>query len=314
MTASLRKSNPIERPIFMIGAPRSGTTLIADIVSFHEDLGWFSNYCARYHRYPQAAALSRLVDIPLVGNLLRGKEASGGKNRWKSRLPYPREAYSIWDHYCRPGFSIEYLFNLRPTPKEKDDIRSFIHKVLRYQGKKRFFNKMTGPARIGYLSEIFPDACFIHIIRDPRAVVSSLLNVHFWINYGGYDSPWWKNGLVDDYARMWKASGENPSVLAAVQWRQIIEHARCEVEALADSSITYMEVKYEDFTAHPETGLEEILKSAGLSPSRRVEFNLKNRTTLKDMNFKFKKNLSPADIAAIEAATRPTAADLGYLQ
>ena len=34
----------ILKPIFIVGAPRSGTTLLYDLLAQHPTLGWFSNY------------------------------------------------------------------------------------------------------------------------------------------------------------------------------------------------------------------------------------------------------------------------------
>ncbi|NNG00352.1 MAG: sulfotransferase [Desulfobacteraceae bacterium] len=302
----------VEKPIFIIGAPRSGTTLIADLIAFHEDLGWFSNYFAAHRKYPAVSILNRLVDIPKIGHLLRGKEVHRKRDKFKEKLPYPREAYSIWDLYTRPDFSKDYLMGQKPSGDEKRNITGVIHKVLGYQCKNRFFNKMTGPARIGYLSGLFPDACYVHIIRDPRAVVSSLLKVNFWVRNGGLDAPWWQNGLREEYLNVWKDSGRNPAVLAAVQWRQIIENARHETGFGTHERKKYIEIKYETFLEDPENTINEILKFCGLTKSNKVYENLKKRVRIKNMNYKFHDNLSHEDIDAVESVTRFVSKKLGY--
>ena len=39
-----------EKPIFFIGVPRSGTTIIYEQFSKHSDLAWLSNFSAKYPR------------------------------------------------------------------------------------------------------------------------------------------------------------------------------------------------------------------------------------------------------------------------
>lgn len=302
----------IKKPLFIIGVPRSGTTLVADLISHHEDLAWFSNHFANHPRLPQLSFLNRLTDIPGIGPYLRGKERRGRKGRFRAELPYPREAYSVWDTYARAAFSNDYLLSTQPTQDEKDAIHQVIRSVLKYHGKTRFFNKMTGPARIGYLSGLFPDARFVHIIRDPRAVVSSLLKVRFWRKNGGFESPWWQNGLNASYLEAWQNSGHDPAVLAALQWRQIIEHSRSEVKQCNDKPIAYVEVTYEAFIEDPETVIGQILKFAELPSSRKIGTVLNKRTKVKNMNYKFMTHLAPEAVRSIETSTVPLLAQLGY--
>ena len=171
---------------------------------------------------------------------------------------------------------------------------------------------MTGPARIGYLSEIFPDACFIHVIRDPRAVVSSLLKVHFWVTRAGLDTPWWKNGLSQDYMNIWLKEDKSPAVLAALQWKQIIEHAWDELKTVSEKKIRYIEINYEDFVAEPKNVIGKILDASELRLSDKVLRYIEEKIKIRNMNYKFRNNLTTKDIAAVESITRPIAKKIGY--
>jgi hypothetical protein len=44
----------------------------------------------------------------------------------------------------------------KATQHEIKRIRSFLSKQVKYQGKKRLIMKFTGPARLEYLTSIFP--------------------------------------------------------------------------------------------------------------------------------------------------------------
>ena len=185
--------------------PRSGTTVLSEAIAAHEDLGWISNYVNRLPMLPWLALFDRMADNSLTGGLLRGKKKQD-LNLWsffRKFLPHPDEALKFWQRFCGDKFLWDYLVNQSALPVEKDSLVKALHNILVLQGKKRLFTKLTGPPRIHYLSTIFPDAGFIHLLRDPRAVVSSLLRVNFWRFHGGLKKPWWKNGLPGEYLAEW---------------------------------------------------------------------------------------------------------------
>ena len=62
----------IRRPIFLIGMPRSGTSVLSESISLHEDLGCLSNYLNWFPSNPYLAFFHRFTDIPIVGWYLRG--------------------------------------------------------------------------------------------------------------------------------------------------------------------------------------------------------------------------------------------------
>ncbi|NIA11795.1 MAG: hypothetical protein GWP10_19240 [Nitrospiraceae bacterium] len=202
----------IHKPIFMIGMGRSGTTCISEAISLHKDLGWFSIYIQHFPTLPWLALLDRITTVPKIGWYLRGKKRQEGGlgSLIRKYLPYPSETYSVWTRFCGEKFAFDYLIGQTASEEEKRLIVTYLKKVLRYQGKKRFFGKFTGPPRIQYLNSIFSDAYYIHIVRDPRAVVSSLLKAKFWREGGGLVRPWWRNGLPDEYIREWEDSGRSP--------------------------------------------------------------------------------------------------------
>lgn len=154
---------------------RSGATIIFEAFSCHEYLGWLSNYSNRFSALPQVAFVHRLF----FG-------ARGQKKQWQKvslankLLPKPQEAYSVWKHLLGSKFRFTFLRNVKPTASEIDATHNYIRKLLISEGKLRFCAKFTGPPRIWFLNKLFPDAFFIDVIRDPRAVVASLLSVDFW--------------------------------------------------------------------------------------------------------------------------------------
>jgi hypothetical protein len=286
--------------------------VIAEILSAHEDVGWFPNYLNKLPSLPAVAFLSRLVDLPWIGHNLRGKkqQSSGLLSMISKYLPYSVEAFPVWRRCCGDKFLWEYLIHSNASQSERKCVQTLISNVLYFQDKSRFITKYTGPPKIHYMNSIFPDAIFIHVIRDPRAVVSSLLKVQFWSQGGGFTQPWWKNGLSAEFLQEWHRYGSSPSALAAVQWKQIIEIAWEEKSHLENER--YFEIRYEDFVEDPNRVIDDICHKVGLRPCNSLSAYIISSRKISDMNKKYLDHLTLSDIGTIEVICRATAAIVGY--
>ncbi len=91
----------------------------------------------------------------------------------------------------------------------------------RPEKRNRLLVKITGWPRLGYLHEIFPDAKFIHVVRDGRAVVNSLINVDWWDGWKGPQN--WRWGDLDlSQTDEWEKYGKSFVVLAGIQLKIIM--------------------------------------------------------------------------------------------
>jgi len=306
------RPSKVLRPIFLIGMPRSGTSALAEAISLHEELGWFSNYLNRFSSLPWLAVLDRITNISSIGWHLRGQKKQNRSLKALIRrcLPYCSEANPVWFRHCGEKFLWEYLNKEKATAEELDNITSCITKVLQYQQKSRFFTKFTGPPRIHYLDSIFRDAYFIHVIRDPRAVVSSLFKATFWKEGGGLVRPWWRRGLTDNDIEQWEASDRSPVVLNAVQWRRVVELTWEEKESIL--SERYLEIRYEDFVEEPHEALSMVFEKVGLKDSNVSHRYVSSIGGLINMNYKYREHLRVEEIAMIEKITGQTAKRVGY--
>lgn len=298
----------IKNPIFFIGVPRSGTTIIFEAFSTHEDLSWFSNWLWRYPNLPIVSLLSRIS----IFNTLRGEKRQGEMQTiFKKYLPYPSECYPVWESCCGSKFLYDFLINQKASESERNKITKIISNVIYYHGGLRFATKITGPSRIRYLESIFPDALFIHIIRDGRSVVNSLMNIDFWKKRGGYTNPWWDNGLTNEDDELLCRYNKSPLVLAAVQWRRIINIAREEAKGIPRSR--YYELKYEDFMNDPHVYMIKLFDFAGLKYSQRVRAYMNNRSKFQSKNYKYIKSMSNKDIKMLNGIMSNLLTILGYV-
>jgi hypothetical protein len=165
-------------------------------------------------------------------------------------------------------------------------------------------NKNTrNSRRIRYLKELFPDAVFIHVLRDPRATAASLVRVPWW-----RDMPlWWADHQTP---RQLTALGETDPILAAKHWRFVIQRLLADSEALPPKH--YLQVRYEEFIAAPSNVLAQILSFCELPWSDSVVKASTDRPLI-NKNTKFRDQFTPSELAVMTEIFGPLAGTLGYL-
>ncbi len=194
--------------IFVVGCPRSGTTWLQLLLSQHP-------------------AIATLQESHIFRDYL-----SPAFNQWRRDKQEKRE---------------EGLTSLMDWPAFIELWRQFAEQVLRVALQDKpdatFILEKT-PDHLYYgreILELFPDAYFVHIIRDPRAVVASLL----------------------DAGRSWaKQWAPRTSLPAAEMWRRAISQGRI----LGALTKRYTEVSYEQLLANPEIELGRVIELIGLRP------------------------------------------------
>jgi hypothetical protein len=287
------KVDPLKRPIFLVGCGRSGTTIVYELLCEHPDLAWFSNYAERWPAFPQLETLTRLRDI-------------GAIRRSRSRfVPLPVEGHDLWDR-CgpqEPRHRNAPLTEADVDAEHAQRVREIVTAHVKYHRGSRFINKNTRNSRRAlYLDAIFQDAMFVHVIRDPRAVVASLLAVHWWA-----DLPLWWN--EDRTTRALVAEGSKPEAVAAEHWVRSVERLLADARRLPTSR--YLEIRYEVFTESPETVLSSVCAFADLSFAPRLAESVRRRAVT-SQNTKYKSQFGDAELRTVEQIVAPLAARLGY--
>jgi hypothetical protein len=296
-------------PVFFIGFPRSGTTVIFEAFCRHQKLGWPSAYTEKFPTMPAVEGLRRLLDNSFFR--LTGRKSQYGNTRLGNRfLPQPHEAYRFWDLHTGVNFSRSFLREELVDAIRLKQVRDSVGQLLRWQGRPRFAAKLTGPPRIRFLDSVFPDCRFVHIIRDGRAAVHSLLHVKFWREKGGLEAPFWRGGLSVSQERDWSDNGRDPGELAALQWAAVLRAARNEARELGTGR--YCELRYEDFVASPHEHLREMYEFCDLDNSSAGHDYLDSQPTLENMNYKFRQDFSMAYIKSLSSLMQPLLGQLQY--
>ncbi|HEY6975518.1 MAG TPA: sulfotransferase [Chitinophagaceae bacterium] len=265
----------LEKPIIIFGSGRSGTTIISEIIFQHEDLAWHSNYQELFTRSTRINYLRRLFENRWWRLIKFWSFVGVSKNtrqKWGSYLNLlifnPIERYAFWEYITgsRINFSRGFLLGERATAEEKRRIRSHLARQVKYQGRKRLIIKFTGPARMEYLTSIFPDAIFVSITRDPIATVRSWLEVGFW-QTKGINRLWWVGAYTPEEEAEAEKLKNDPALITAFQYKKLMETTGQEAKKLG---VTLLEIRYEEFVRDPHMVIKRIMDFARLPPSKRV--------------------------------------------
>ena len=265
-----------ESPIFIVGSPRSGTTLMRQILDRHPALG----ICSETHF------------IPLV---YRRRRAFGDLSDPVKRKRAIDE-YLQSRHIQRARFNIDEL--TARLMRDATTYQAMFTSVLTYHaelhGKQRIGEKTPQHGLfLNILREWFPKSVIIHMVRDPRACVASMLQMP------------WARGSVISNARRWRKINE-----AARQFR---------------GQPGYLEVRYEVLVTDPVAELHKICsfvneeyspallvpdpnpnEAAGEKHSRSVKAVTPGRLEL------WRQQLTTAQIAQIDWTLGPSLERFGY--
>ncbi len=268
----------LNKPVFIIGTGRCGSTIFHRMMAHHPHLAWLSRYTATAPaKLNRSRRAMMALDSPMPGRLTR-------------KLVYPVEAYSFWERVS-PGFS-EPCRDLRAadvTPPVRARLQKTLPRLLTRR-RQRLLIKITGWPRVGFLKEVFPDAKFIHVYRDGRAVVNSLLAVPWWSGWRG-PSNWRWGKLSAGQREKWRRHRRSFVALAAIEWEILMTaHAQAQKAVPAED---YMEIRYEALCAAPQDALRQAADFCELPWTDDFQAATA-RFSLKNTNYKWQKDLTAA--------------------
>ncbi len=207
----------IQNPyLFIVGCPRSGTTLLQRIVGAH----------------PQIAITPETHWIPLWFEQGTGLTSEG--------LVTPELIPSLleYDRFPQLKISREELESFIRS-SEPLSYSSFVTSIFdlygKAQGKPLVGDKTPGYVRnLRTLHSLWPTARFVHLIRDGRDVCLSAIN-------------WRKAGKLESRFSTWRA---DPVFTAALWWEWYVRLGREAGSSLGQD--LYYEIRYESLVTHPE--------------------------------------------------------------
>jgi len=230
-------------PIFVIGAEHSGTTILYRMLAKHSAVCWFSQYSMRGGEVPSRFRVPFYNQINKYGNKLFPITWRKRFGLYEKLIPSPSEPHKIWE-YLLPDekqFFDESDFEKMQAQKMKD----FIKMECDAWGKDVLITKLPRLTRaVAVLKQTFPDAHFVHIIRDGKAV--ALSNRHKFARHTDSDM----QALKD----------------SANYWKEVVDYIGGQKE---DIQKRYTEIRYEDVCVGVHSALKEILSDIGM-PAEKI--------------------------------------------
>ena len=293
-----------ERVAFLVGAGRSGTTLLYKLLCLHPKVAYISNYENRLGWFPgglAAGAIARRLDAKLHAWFNRGGNAYFIDRPWLKKLfPTPNEGESVFRASGVPLF---------PKPGELPDLATAERLRNRFERMRRraeaavFLSKRTANnRRIAYLSTIFPSARYVHLVRDGREVTQSLSVVEWWNDH----TVWWDGRTALEMEQ----AGESRLSICARNWVRELEELRAQLAQVAPDRL--FELRFEDLLRSPIRELERVVRFLGLdySPGYRDAIEALRLGPVKD---KWKSDWDERQLACVLDEAQPMLRDLGYI-
>ena len=243
---SLQKRLPqlkkVEKPIFVIGTGRSGTTILGVVLSMHKDIGFLNEPKALWHKiYSQE---------DLVGSYSRGVAR------------YRLQATDVTDEVCQTA-------------------RRLFGAYLTAVASNRVVDKYPEQVfRIPFIRQIFPDAKFIFLVRNGWDTCHSITKwsqrlgtqvqdeTHDW--WGVNDRKWHLlvDQLVAENSELGKLTSEIKNFddrgdRSAVEWILTMREGLHYLKELPNS---VYRVSYEDLASQPQVTLKNLLDFCELQP------------------------------------------------
>jgi hypothetical protein len=257
----------VDRPIFIVGPHRSGTTLLYNMTSRHPDIGYFNLANRRFSSFPLLSHIVTRLGMP----------------------DRPMETQPIWDRFW--NCENDEMGANDATPEVISWYRSTVKKVLKLRNAKRFLAKYPRLSlRLDWINAVFPGALFVHIIRDWRAVVNStLVRRHQRESKGG--------GWYGDRIPGWKEMGDlSPEIVAGRQYQYLTRILESKADSYPDR---FVKVYYTKLCRSPVETIRYIADKCDLSWT--AEFEKGIRRDLKSRNYKWRTQLDPSKIEKVRA-------------
>lgn len=199
-----------ESPVFIVGMPRSGTTLLRSALTSHPAI----------RIGPETHFLSHWV--PRFGGEIRTPEDF--ERFWAAfRESRPFEELDL-------DAEVMYrALTANGTPGFRDVLRGLLAEDARRHGKARWGEKTPAHhAHLDTLLDWFPDARVLYVVRDPRAVTASLMDVP------------WAESRIEVHAGRWRDSvrilrqWEGDARVLVVYYEALVTDAEATLRGICD--------------------------------------------------------------------------------
>ena len=269
------------KPVFIIGAPRSGSTLFYQILINELDVLYISNFTHVFFRWLN-------IGFALEKRFLNKKRnfslTSNYGDTLKSGWGAPSEFVDFWD--VKLPRNRHYATELDVTSDATEFFKNSIEVPMESEGKPFVFKNMHAGQRIKYIRAVLPDAKFIFISRELSANVQSIIKARLDIR--GDKNAWWSI-KPKEYSFL-KEKDYLTQVVGQVYF--IEQQIKKDFDEIPDQN--KLTISYEQLCENPDLVLSDV---ADFTFGSNQNFKLQSPITLKKSSKNF---LSKTEIDEIE--------------
>jgi hypothetical protein len=234
--------------VYIVGAPRSGTTLLSQLVSRHLPVGYINNLIARFWLKPSAGIR---ISQSLLPGLAPKNISLHSVHGTTEGIINPHEFGYFWRYWLKIDHSpTHHLSPEMLSAIDRAGLKSALEdEILSTFGVPVMFKNVICGFHAKFLTRLHPASIFVYISRNPKIVAASILKTRM-DRYGSYDT-WWSLkpsgypfGIIND-----------PVAEVVMQ----VNECRREMELeLSDPAVHSIRITYEALCESPKCVLDDI--------------------------------------------------------
>ncbi len=169
-------------PVLIVGAPRTGSTLLYQVLTNTFDVAYVSNLSRLF-----CHALLTGQQLDAAVHRARPHNAFRSANGWTPGLDGPNEGDAFWYRFFPRDR--HFVDEHGADPEAMRRLRREIAAVARLTGKPFVAKNLTNGQRLRPLRRALPEALVVYIKRDPLATAASILDGRARVL--GDKAAWW---------------------------------------------------------------------------------------------------------------------------
>jgi hypothetical protein len=250
--ACVRRARLETPPVFIIGPPRSGSTLLYQCLVNTLDFGYLANVHGLVYGAPTLVEhLTHATDRPR--NFPYRSEFGRTRGAWS-----PSECGEFWYRFFRKN--PQYVSAHHVTDRKKQELRNVIATLSRIMKRPLLIKNMPNALRLGPLAQALPSAVYLVTRRQELATARSILGARLSL-HGNYER-WWSMAppRTDGVRNL------PPTLQVLEQIRSVYDEIDTHREKM--SRDLFLDVSYESFCANPGQQIARIktyLESHGIA-------------------------------------------------
>jgi hypothetical protein len=234
--------------IFVIGLPRSGSTLLTQILINGLEIGYVSNFIARFWQCP---AVGAVLQRAVLGVNERGLDADS--NYGQTEGPFgPHEFGFFWRRWFNYGAS-----HYAESGVEAEMLRAEVGSLEKALGKPLLFKNLAACGlHARWLAEVFPTAIFVLMRRNPHDIAHSILEARIKREGGAQN---WFSVKPQSYPEISKLPVEQQIA------RQILDvelHLAKQLKSIDRKR--WCLIEYDDLVSNPAQIVRDVASMAGV--------------------------------------------------